>query len=176
VREARTGDREAFCHLVDLYWDRIRRWVFALTHHAQEAEDLTQDVFLKAWVNLKTLEEDGYFRAWLFRIARNLAFDQRKRRPLPVTGGVPVEALTAREGDPLDSVLSDEAEEMLQAACNKLPDKYRIAYLLWAQERLPFAELAEILGISEVNARWRVCQARQSLLRELAPLLEVRAQ
>jgi len=65
---------------------------------------------------------------------------------------------------------------MLQAACEKLPDKYRVAYLLWAQERLPFAELAEILGISEVNARWRVCQARQSLLRELAPFLEVRAQ
>jgi len=175
VQDARTGDREAFCHLVDLYWDRIRRWVFTLTHHAQEAEDLTQEVFLKAWVNLNKLEENGYFRAWLFRIARNLALDKRKRRTPPETGGVPIEALTAREGDPLDSVLCDEAEEMLQAACDKLPDNYRVAYLLWAQERLPFAELAEILGISEVNARWRVCQARQSLLRELAPLLEVRA-
>jgi RNA polymerase sigma factor (sigma-70 family) len=171
VRAARGGDRRAYSRLVDAYWDRIRRWLFALVRQAQMAEDLTQEVFLKSWVGLPELKEDHYFRAWLFRIARNLAHDQRKRRS-EKTIATNADELPGREAGPLAELLSREEEQAFQAACARLPSTYREAYLLWASERMPFGEVARALGISEVNARWRVCMARRFLVHELKLFLE----
>ena len=172
VRAARAGDRAAFSHLVDAYWDRIRGWLFALVHQAQGAEDLTQEVFLKVWLALPTLEDDGSFRPWLFRIARNLALDEKKR-PHPSHEEVAADSLLSREPGPLTVLLDREMAQALREACQRLPATYREAYLLWATERMSFRDLADVLSITEVNARWRVCMARRFLVTELHPLLEV---
>lgn len=174
VHAARSGDRVAFAALVDRYWDRIHRWLFALTGHAHFAEDLTQDVFLKAWLNLPDLRADSHFRAWLFRIARNMAVNARKGpRGVPST---PLPRLAmSRDTGPLTAVLEIEGQTLLQVALGRLPTVYRAAFLLWTHEELPYAELSAILDVSEVTARWRVCKAREFLLRELKPFLEDRS-
>lgn len=166
VRQARDGDRAAFTELVKCYWERIRRWLFGLTHHAQLAEDLAQEAFLKAWVGLSSLEREEHFRAWLFRIARNLVLDAEKR-PRVVSGLPFPDALPARDEEPLASLVENETRELLRNECERLPEAYRAAYLLWTQEKMPYAEIAQVLAISEVTARWRVCKARQSLLARL---------
>ncbi len=171
VRRARAGDRAAFAALVERYWDRIRRWLFALTHHAQVAEDLTQDAFVKAWTGLPALQEDNSFRPWLFRIAKNLALDSRKGPRSAPTEPLSQE-VAGREPEPLAIMLEQEGQHLLQAACARLPVTYRAAYLLWTQEELPYSEIAQVLGITEETARWRVCRARQFLLKELEPLLD----
>ncbi len=78
IRRAREGDREAFADLAGCYWGRLHRWLAALTHNAHTAEDLTQDVFLKAWVKLRSFRARTHFRAWLFRIAGNCYLDSRR--------------------------------------------------------------------------------------------------
>jgi RNA polymerase sigma-70 factor, ECF subfamily len=172
VRDARAGDRVAFSCLVEAYWDRIRSWLFTLVHQAQVAEDLTQEVFLKVWLALPTLEEDGSFRAWLFRIAHNLALDEKKRpRHLHEEDGG--DSLVSQDPGPLTVLLDREMAEALREACQRLPETYREAYLLWSSERMSFNDLAQVLDITEVNARWRVCMARRFLVAELQPLLEV---
>lgn len=166
VRRARTGDRVGFTELVKCYWDRIRRWLFGLTHHAHLAEDLAQETFVKAWVGLAGLEKDEHFRAWLFRIARNLALDSEKRPRVVIDLRAPDE-MPGKCEEPLAALVQDETRQRLREECERLPEPYRAAYLLWTQEEMPYAEIAQALAVSEVTARWRVCKARQALLARL---------
>lgn len=171
IRRAQAGDRQAFAELVGLYWPRINRWLFGLTRNTHAAEDLTQDVFLKAWSALGTLKGDGGFRAWLFRIAHNGLIDSqrgpraRATRPLPAT-------LTAREPGPVATVLSQESQTLVHDACTRLPPLLRAAFLLRTQEELSFAEIAQVLDASAETVRWRVFKARQLLLHELGAYLD----
>src|SRR5262249_55200155 len=135
------------------------------------AEDLTQDAFVKAWTALADLGGDDSFRAWLFRIARNCLLDSR-RGPRGAPSLPLSEAVTSREPGPSAAAGHQEAGEAFRGACDRLPPAYREAYLLWTQEELPYAEIAEALGTTEVTARWRVCKARQLLLKELEPFLD----
>jgi RNA polymerase sigma-70 factor (ECF subfamily) len=171
VQLAQHGDRQAFAVLADRYWTRVFRWLCGLTHHTQVAEDLTQDAFLKAWQALPSLATPSTFRPWLFCIARH-SWINSKRGPR----GIPVQPLpaaaSAKDSVPLASVLEQEGQELLRGACTRLPEHFRAPFLLWTYEGLPYDELAQVLDITEETARWRVCKARQLLLRELAGYLD----
>jgi RNA polymerase sigma-70 factor (ECF subfamily) len=170
VRRARAGDRSAFDALVERHWEGVRRWLYALTRHPQTAEDLAQDTFVRAWTRLPLLEGDGHFRAWLFRIARNLAIDYRRaHRGTPSPLG---DDEAGRDPDPHGAAAEQELREALWRACGQLPLPLRAAYLLRTQQDMPYAEIAQTLAISEELARWRVCKARRLLLRELRPFLD----
>jgi RNA polymerase sigma-70 factor (ECF subfamily) len=172
VRRAQGGDRDAFAALVDLYWERVRRWLYGLTRHAAVAEDLTQDAFVKAWTSLPELADVASFRAWLFRIARNCLLDSRRGPRAAPTPPLSEAIMTSREPEPSAVVLEREAEQAFRDACDRLPPSFREAYLLWTQEELSYAEIAQAVGATEVTARWRVCKARQLLLKELEPFLD----
>src|SRR5262249_11393795 len=145
IRQAQAGDRQAFAALMGHYWSRIYRWLFGLTGNTHTAEDLTQDVFLKAWSALPSFQGTTGFRAWLFRIAGNHLIDNRRgprfqrSQPLP-------ESLAAREPDPAATVLGRESLSVVQEACDRLPDKLKAAFLLRTQEELSFEEIGSILG------------------------------
>ena len=174
VRQARAGDRKAFAELVERYWPRVHRFLYGLTGNPHASEDLTQDVFVRAWSALPELLDDGRFRPWLFRIARNLLLDSRRGprsvrpQPLPPT-------LTTAETGPEATALEREGERLLRQATARLPVAYRAAYLLWTQEGLPYAEIAQALAVTEETARWRVCKARQILVKELEAYLNPRS-
>src|SRR6185437_12955644 len=78
IRAAQAGDRSAFAVLVEAYWERLYRWLFHLTHHRHQAEDLAQEAFLKAFAHLARFRPDTNFRAWLFRIAHNSFANSRR--------------------------------------------------------------------------------------------------
>lgn len=172
VRQAGQGDRDAFARLVDRYWERVRRWLFGLTGKQQMAEDVAQEAFLKAWIALPTLEEAETFRVWLFRIARHCWLDARRRSHSDLRRPMPTEPGSANPG-PLKELLAEEARQQLQIALARLPAKYRSAYLLWTHEELPYAEIAQVLGINEETARWRVCKARQDLAESMTAYLHL---
>ncbi len=171
VRQARAGNQAAFAALVDRYWERLRRWLFGLTSDAHTAEDVTQEAFYRAWCGLPEFEEEGAFRVWLFRIAQNVVTDQRRgprgARPRPLAD-VPSSDL-----EPLEGLLEREATQSVQHALAKLPMKYRAAYLLWTHEDLSYQQIARVLAITETTARWRVCKARQFLLKKLQTYLDI---
>jgi RNA polymerase sigma-70 factor (ECF subfamily) len=169
---ARDGDRQAFAALVDRYWVRIYRHLYGLTQHRQTAEDLTQESFLKAWRSLPSLRGDCSFRPWLFHIARNCLLDNRRSaRRKGVVVLVPGSAATSESG-PVAAALAHEGETLFQEACARLPLGVRSAFLLWSQEDLSHAQIAEALGITEETARWRVCKARHLLLGNLGNYLD----
>jgi RNA polymerase sigma-70 factor (ECF subfamily) len=169
LSQARTGDRQAFAMLAERYWSRVYHWLCGLTRETHSAEDLTQEAFLRAWAALPLLEDTSNFRAWLFRIARNCFLDTRRRgrttQPLP-------ETLAARDPGPLSALLSQEGQDQLREACARLPTLYRAPFLLWTAENWTYTEIAEVCGVTEETARWRVCKARQLLLKKLSPYLD----
>jgi RNA polymerase sigma-70 factor (ECF subfamily) len=169
IQSAQGGDREAFAVLVERYWDRLFRWLYNLTHNQHTAEDLTQDTFLKALSHLDSFQVGGNFRAWLFRIAHNSCINHAKacrtRLPLP-------ETLPDDDEGPLEQVQSREAMQALARAVGRLPAEFRAAFLLRVEEGLSFRQIAEVLGLTEETARWRVFKARQKLVHVLASQLD----
>jgi RNA polymerase sigma-70 factor (ECF subfamily) len=172
VRRARAGDRAAFAALVDRYWERLRRWLFALTGNEHLAEDLAQEAFTRAWVALPGLAAEVRFQPWLFRIARNCLIDGR-RGPRGVEPRRLPEQIQGRSEGPLGELLERESLQALREALAKMPEPFRAAYLLWTQEDLPYGEIAAVLAVSEETARWRVFKARRFLVNELRPYLAV---
>jgi RNA polymerase sigma-70 factor (ECF subfamily) len=170
VRKAQNGDRTAFALLVDRYWDALRRWVLGMTGREHLAEDVTQEAFFRAWVGLADMRAEVAFRVWLFRIAHNYLLND-KRGPRGKVAELITEPASVEPG-PLQALLARECEHSLNQAIARLAPGYRAAYLLWTQERLPYAEIAEVLATSEATARWRVCKARRFLLKEMKDYLD----
>jgi RNA polymerase sigma-70 factor (ECF subfamily) len=169
IRAAQTGDRPAFAVLVGRYWDRLYRWLCRLTRDATAAEDIAQETFLKAFAAVGSFRAGSNFRAWLFRIAHNNFVNQRRavrhtRQPL-----VPEVAEEPR--GPVGEALSREALRLIAEAVAKLPSDFRGALTLRVEEGLSFRDIANVMGITEETARWRVFKARQKLMAVLAPEL-----
>jgi RNA polymerase sigma-70 factor (ECF subfamily) len=171
VRHAQKGDRTAFASLVERYWDRLYRWLYHLTRDRHTAEDLTQDAFVKALTNLERFRAGTNFRAWLFRIAHNNFINRIVRESARMKQPVP-EELPDREDGPAEQAVSREALEMLARCIGELQPDFRTAFLLRAEEGMSFREIADVLGLTEETARWRVFKARQRLVEALAPELD----
>ncbi len=170
IHKAQQGSRPAFALLVERYWDRLYRWLYHLTHDRHTAEDLAQETFLKAFAGLGRFRAGSHFQAWLFRIAHNNFINLRrggggrKREALP-------ENLADPDEGPVEQALSRESLQLLARAVGRLPTEFRAAFLLRAEEGMSFRQIAEVLGLTEETARWRVFKARQKLLSVLAPQL-----
>jgi len=169
IRSAQAGDRPAFAELVERYWDRLYRWLCRLTRDGVTAEDITQETFLKAFAAVNSFRPGSNFRAWLFRIAHNNFVNQRRairhnRQPL-------VPEIAEEPRGPVGETLSREALMLIADAVTKLPSDFRGALMLRVEEGLSFRDIADVLGITEETARWRVFKARQKLMAVLAPEL-----
>jgi RNA polymerase sigma-70 factor (ECF subfamily) len=169
IDRARRGDRPAFATLVEHYWDRLHRWLYHLARDKHAAEDLAQETCLKAFAGLKTFTPGTNFAGWLFRIAHNSFANyyraQRRSETLP-------DDLADDDEGPSEQAQSNEALEELSRALNRVPPEFRAALMLRTEEGLSFREIADVLGLTEVTARWRVFKARQKLMDLLAPPLE----
>lgn len=170
IRASQSGDREAFAHLLERYWDRLYRWLYRLTRDRHAAEDLTQETFLKALGAMQSFRAGTNFRAWIFRIGHNNFVNQKRsekraRHQLPEdTAAADVVGVEARTE-------TREALEVVNRAVGDLPADFRSALLLRVEEGLSFREVAKILGTTEETARWRVFKARQKLIKVLSPEL-----
>lgn len=172
---ARRGDTEAYGHLVRAHQDLIYALVFRSVRDGAVAEELTQDVFLKAFRSLETFRGESKFTTWLYRIAVNVCHDQReslsarnrsRETSLEDIGPAPAESATPA-GRPDQVLEASEMASSFQAGLDTLDPKYREAFLLRHGEDRSYEEIAEILGISVSNAKVRVHRAREMLLAAL---------
>jgi len=133
---------------------------YAVVRNHHDAEDATQEVFLRVWRNAARLEEIEDLRSWIARIAWNVAID-RKRKPgeqqIDEYFEVPQKARAEQD------VISGQMLELLERAISKLPRKEREALILASVEELSMAEIAQMVGASEATVRGRVFRARQQL-------------
>jgi RNA polymerase sigma-70 factor (ECF subfamily) len=156
---------------------RIRRYILGIVHDPDEADDLTQDVFLQVHRRLGSLQDPDAVTSWMYRIATHLCYDrfrQRSRRPRPHSLD-PTEPAGARpvaggEDEPTLGRVIEQAEMSgcVRSYLERLPDDYRNAILLHDLEGVTNAEIAEMLGISVDLVKIRVHRARRKLETALA--------
>jgi RNA polymerase sigma-70 factor (ECF subfamily) len=149
--------------LVVEYWSAVYGYMFRLCGNIHDAEELTQDAFLRAFQKIHQFQPGTNMRGWLLRIATNAFLDQKRRQhgeQLPlVLDEVPSSQLAA-------DVLweRNELAQKVQLALLQLSTTQRAVFVLRTIEDLPFCDIADTLGTTETTARWHMLQARQRLL------------
>jgi RNA polymerase sigma-70 factor (ECF subfamily) len=179
VVAAKTGDRAAFGNLALLYQRQCAAVAMRLLGNSHDAAELVQDALVSAFKNMGQLNQSERFGSWLLRIVSNMALNLRRarsKRPvisLDQAGGSG-EAFANRipGGEAPDKPLtSAELGAAIQRAIDNLPEKQRLALVMFAVNQLPQREVAEILNCSVEAVKWHVFMARKQLKKSLAGYL-----
>ena len=179
VNRSRAGDLDAYDELVRRYHSRLFGMVFNMTGNRQDAEDLLQDVFVKAFDALKGFKGDASFYTWVYRIAinRTINFVKGRRRRMTVSINDPGlnrdnpeerrPELATNETPARDARLK-EIQEKLNKALGTLSENHRTVVIMHDMQGVPHEQIAEILGISCGTVRSRLFYARQALQVQLS--------
>jgi RNA polymerase sigma factor (sigma-70 family) len=178
VLRAQSGDTRAFDHLILKHADRLYGLVYRMTSHQEDAHDLVQDVFTKAYRSLSGFRGDASFHTWICRIAvrhtrRFLAHRRRTAGPslqeLLQSGHVePAELVDqADAANPERQQRLHELQRIIRRALDGLSDAHRQVVMLYDLQGLPHGEIAARLGVSEGTVRSRLHYAHQQLQRSL---------
>jgi RNA polymerase sigma-70 factor (ECF subfamily) len=177
VRLTLSGDADAFGILVERYRVRLYRFIARYTNDAEDARDVTQEVFLKVHTALDSYDPTYKFSTWLFRIAGNAAIDhlrRRKVRPLPLElpqgedGEPRIAEPREKRPDPLEDLTRRRQREALAEAIGRLPDDYRELISLRHYGEMAYEEIAELKGMPLGTVKNKLFRARQAL-RDLLP-------
>jgi RNA polymerase sigma-70 factor (ECF subfamily) len=172
VALARSGDEVAFGELVREHQQMIHALAYRMTGSAEDAADLAQDTFVKAWQRLGTFRGDSSFGTWVHRIALNLCLNWRQRteRFRQLHAGLEEEARTVSAA--ADDIASLEAERLrrVNEALQRLSPADRAAVVLTVFEGLNHAQAARQLDCAETTVSWRVWVARRKLRKWLSDL------
>ena len=171
VEKSLEGDEAAFGFLLRKYQRRVYSLVYRMVYHREDAEDLTQETFVKAHSYLRSYNPSYPFDRWLLRIATNLSIDFLRRRRLKT---VPLDPLQAPGWEPRDAgasplelVEEGETEGRLQSALAQVAEEYRMALLLRHQEGLRYDEIAKVLDVPLGTVKARIHRGRAQLARLL---------
>ena len=161
VKLAKAGNNDAFAQLFQRYQGRVRGYLAGLIGNSEEADDLTQQTFLKAWDKILTLNDEARFRPWIFTIARNLAYDYQR-----LQARTPSESLECMKerSDTFNSInLEDKttATELVKLTLAELPPKYRDCLLLRLEGGFSHDEIAELLKIGKTSVSTYISTARR---------------
>lgn len=176
VQQATAGDTAAFAELVRRYQRRAVSVAYRLLGNVEDAGDVSQDAFVRAFDNLSQLQDPSRFAAWLMKIVSNLSLNYRRARSTRSATSLDEAALAGVErrdprtnlrlsagGDEDDGTLPAELHEAVTSALDQLPEKQRLALVLFSVEGLPQKEVAEVLDCSIELVKWNVFQARKKL-------------
>lgn len=161
---------------METYQDRIYRLVRRLLRDADEADDVTQEVFVKAYFRLSSFQGDSAFFTWLYRVAVNAATDWRKkwwrRKGASLDDSPRGAAGIVDEGPgPTRLVHGRELGDRLTSALAELPEKYRAILVLREYEGLSYEEIARVLGLKKGTVESRLYRARERLRLLMEPHL-----
>lgn len=173
VQAAMEGDQDAFAELVYTYQDAVYNLCYRLLSERTEAEDASQEAFLRAYLNLQRYDPSRSFKTWLLTIASNHCIDRLRRRRLKWLSIdddlLPTLSLSSDEPEPEDVSIMKEQSAALQAILDKLSPEYRAAVVLRYWYDYSYHEIADILDTTESAIKSRLFRARQVLAEQLNP-------
>ena len=173
VADALSGDSEAFGELVQAYERRAFSTAYRLLNNTDDARDVVQDAFVRAYRSLGGLKDPRRFGPWLLRIVTNLSLNARRAR-----GTTATVSLDERQGTDISSGLGEpamkspgpqrraegrELQTVLDRALEQLPEKQRLILMLFTVEGLAQKDIAEVMDCTVEAVKWNVFQARKRL-------------
>src|SRR5262245_12693619 len=167
------GEEEAFERLVERYYQRIDRLAQQVVRHPMAAEDIAQEVFLRAYRGLPRFRGEASFYSWLYRIAINLCLNYLRRQANQVSTAQNPDASTLSVTDDPSVVLeAQERERLIRKAIDTLPSHYRIAIILRDLEGLSYQEIADILSVPLGTVKSRINFGKRLLRNTLRAFLD----
>jgi len=182
VARVRAGDHDAFRFLVERHSRSVFRLAYRLTGHEQDAEDVVQETFLRAFRQIRRFESRSSFATWLYRITVNCSHDLLRRRPRagsrqslddPDDAAAMQLVDPSAAADPLRELASRRIGERVQAAMAGLSDQERSAFIMRHFEGLSIEEIGRVLDLKTSAAKHSVFRAVQKLRHLLEPLGEL---
>jgi len=182
VKRCQSGDSAAFDELVTRYRTRIFGMIYNMVHNEQDAWDLAQDSFLKAWKSIGRFRGQSSFYTWIYRIVTNVTIDWLRKKQVKATGAEFDDAVQLQEIDPAARTAPkadaaphkrmerQEIRTRIDAAIEQLSPEHRAVILMKETEDMQYHEIAEALGCSIGTVMSRLFYARkklQTLLRDL---------
>ncbi len=182
VTRVLNGDRNAYRPLVERYQNRVHAMVYGMIRDQEEARDIVQNAFIKAYQNLGTFRIESSFYTWLYRIAMNLAIDHCRMAKRRRTSSFE-ESVASRDDDgnllelhhtdgPAKALQRKETQHRIFAAMEELTEEQREVILLREVEGLSYKEIADTMNVPEGTVMSRLFYARKRLQVLLAPLTE----
>jgi len=173
----RAGDRQEFARLVDAHYQLIYRLALKMLNNPQDAEDILQETFVKAYRNLKNFDGRSSLSTWLYRIATNEALMFLRRRNPDFVSIHETNERVDGELEPVqivdwcclpeEELMSAEAQAYLDQAIERLPSNLRVVFVLRDLQGLSTRETGEVLNLSETAVKTRLSRARLRLREEL---------
>lgn len=164
-QRARSGDVTAFEQLLHIHERPVLRLAVRLTGNLGDAQDISQEVFLKLHHELKKLRDEAALGPWLYRVTVNACFDSKRKHKRSRLMPIGPDSAGWKSGTPTpeDAARHNQAKEMLEAGMQSLSERERAAIALRELQGLSTAEVAEILGSTESTVRVQICAARVKL-------------
>jgi RNA polymerase sigma-70 factor, ECF subfamily len=161
-----TDGASDFAAVVEVHWSSVYRLLHSLTGNTHDAEELTQETFLRALRRRDSFRPGTNLRSWLLRIATNAGLDMLRKQKRARRRDLPDE-MPDRAEWPGHRLEVAEQGVLIRAAMEELSETTRAVFHLRVQESLPFREIAELVHTTEQAARWHMHQARSKLMKHL---------
>jgi len=164
------GDQDVFAVLVEHYKDAVQNLAYRMLGNVTEAEDVTQEAFVRAYTQLATYKPTHKFSTWLLSIASHLAIDQLRRRrflALPLEDVPFLEWIVDASTGPEQSALQGEQQDEIQRYLQRLPSKYRAVIVLRYWHDFSYEEIAAALHLTPTLVKARLHRARELLARAM---------
>jgi RNA polymerase sigma factor (sigma-70 family) len=172
MARVKAGDMEAFRLLVEAHQSRVIGTITKMLGSDAEAEDLAQQVFIRIWKSAPRYQPTAKFTTWLFRITRNLVFNElrRKRHFIDQIEDI-AEPAERPDKEPDQMLLEGELQGAILEAINQLPESQRMAIILRRYEEMPYEEIANVMGTTVPAVKSILFRARAELRERLAKYL-----
>lgn len=175
VRKAQQEDERAFGELVHRYESKVYSLALKMLRNPEDAEDVLQDTFLRAYRGIKSFQGNSTFSTWVYRITANSALMRLRRKHLPTVSiddaderETPINIADWAPG-PVEQLLNQETQQAMNQAIESLPPEFRQVFVLRDIEELSNSEVAEILDLSVAAVKSRLHRARLKVRDRLAP-------
>ncbi len=171
MEAARSGDAGAFGELVRETEQGVYNVALGVLENAQDAQDATQEVYLRVWRALPTFRGESTFGTWLYRVTVNVSLNRRRQlapQRQQADGDELLEQLPAPDPDPQAVAVRHERDAFLWARVAELPTRYRLVIVLFYQQQMSYAQIAEVLAMPIGTVKAQLNRARQVLAHTLS--------
>jgi len=182
IKRLKQGDREAFKVLVDSHKDMVYKICYGFVKNKEDTEDITQDVFLTIFKNIKNFKYESKVSTWIYRIAVNRSLNHIRKRKLSgmftkrnfvhVDSDAAAEIPAPEDSSADHTALTGEKKRVIFKVLNGLPSNQRVAFTLCYVEGLVYGEIADIMGCSVSAVESRIHRAKINLQKKLVAYLK----
>lgn len=171
IERSKKGDVRAFGELIEMHQERIFNFAKRISGNYDEAAEITQDAFLRAFSSIKSFRNEAAFSSWMYRIVKNIFLDRKRIAEKNPTVSID-EHITTEEGDyqrefqddkaaqPEDTLMTDEKQILIQQLLMELPEHHRIPLVLFHMENKSYEEISEIINLPLGTVKSRINRAR----------------